>query len=661
MITRLSFWAAVAGMAVCGGGLAAELYVSPTGNDAWAGTKRQPYATVERARDGIRDLKQKQGALSEPVTIYLRQGTYYLEQTFSLGTNDSGTRDNPITYCAYKGEAVTISGGRPITGFKPVEVNGRRLLAAEVPGVREGNWRFTQLFVNGRRALRPRLPKEGFARIAGLDAVPDKYNIPQDRFHFKAGELNASWRNLDDVELVLLHFWVSARTGIKTLDEATRTVRLATPPHRRLTDDFNKTNLARYYVENVFEALDSPGQWYLDRKEGRLYYHPGPGEKAARITAVAPRMEALVRTRGVTNVCFQGIRFAHAEYHLPPNDPGDRQAATTVPGAIILETSSECLVRNCEISGVGTYGVEIGPGCTSCRVERCAIRDLGAGGVKVNAGSAGSVIADNEIADGGKIFRQAVGVWVGNSANNAVVHNHVHGFDYTGVSVGWVWGYGDSKATNNLVEYNHIHDLGRGVLTDMGGIYTLGVSPGTKLAHNLIHDINSNTYGGWGIYTDEGSSYMLIEDNVVYHTRSGGFHQHYGKENRVRNNVFAFSTDQQIQRSRMEAHLSFSFDHNIIGYDRGALLSGNWKDDRFDLDYNLYWDYSQRPVTFLKDSLEVWQKRGHDLHSLIAEPGFRNPKKLDFRLRAGSPALKLGIKPIDLTTVGPRFPVGPAR
>jgi hypothetical protein len=305
--------------------------------------------------------------------------------------------------------------------------------------------------------------------------------------------------------------------------------------------------------------------------------------------------------------------------------------------------------------------VEIGPGCKNCRVERCAIRDLGAGGIKINPSSERSVIADNEISDGGKIFRQAVGVWVGNSPNNAVIHNHIHSLDYTGVSVGWVWGYGDSQATNNLVDFNHIHDIGRGVLTDMGGIYTLGVSPGTKLANNLIHDIASNSYGGWGIYTDEGSAHILIENNVVYNTCTGGFHQHYGRENIVRNNIFAFSAEQQLQRTRMEPHVSFRFNHNIVCYNRGALLGSNWKDDKFEMDYNLYWDTSGRPVTFVKDPLADWQKRGHDLHSLVANPLFANAAQRDFVLKPESPAFKLGFKPIDLSTVGPRFPVGPTK
>jgi hypothetical protein len=128
------------GLAVTGGVYAAEFYVSPAGNDAWAGTKRRPYATLERARDAIRELKQQPGGLKQPVTVCLRKGTHFLKRTFTLGSEDSGTKDCPITYRARGSEDVTISGGRLITGFKPIAVNGRQMLVADVPEVRAGEW-----------------------------------------------------------------------------------------------------------------------------------------------------------------------------------------------------------------------------------------------------------------------------------------------------------------------------------------------------------------------------------------------------------------------------------------------------------------------------------------------------------------------------------------
>jgi hypothetical protein len=202
-----------------------------------------------------------------------------------------------------------------------------------------------------------------------------------------------------------------------------------------------------------------------------------------------------------------------------------------------------------------------------------------------------------------------------------------------------------------------MHKYGQGVLSDMGGIYTLGVSPGTVLHHNVMHDVMSNTYGGWGIYFDEGSSGIVAEDNVVYRTTHGGFHQHYGETNVVRNNLFAFARDHQLQRSRPEPHCSFSFVTNIVCFDSGSLLTGDWSDENYLIDWNLYFD--ARPDA-KPDQLRLgpctwqqWHERGHDQHSLVTDPLFVAPDRNDFRLRAGSPAFKLGFRPIDLSAAGP--------
>ncbi len=265
---------------------------------------------------------------------------------------------------------------------------------------------------------------------------------------------------------------------------------------------------------------------------------------------------------------------------------------------------------------------------------------------------------DCHLHDLGETYHSAVGLLFMHADHCRLVHNHVHHLRYSAVSIGWVWGYGPSVSVGNLVEGNDLHDIGMGVLSDMGGVYHLGDGTGTVVRHNRIYNVDSWGYGGWGLYTDEGSRFVLFEDNLVYRTKCASFHQHYGRENILRNNILAFAKEDQLQRTRKEKHLSYTFERNIVYWDPGQNLlgkqPGNWDDDQYAFDRNCYWQSGGGEFRFAKWSFADWQKRGKDVNSIIADPGFVDAAKGDFRLKPDSPALKTGFKPFDLTTFGVR-------
>ena len=621
--------------------------------------------------------------------MYLRAGVYPLTKGLLLTPEDSGTPDKPITYTAYKNEKPVMSGGRRITGFKRFK-NG--IWTAELPAVKTGKWEFRQLYVNGQKRRRARVPNEGFYRVAGF---PDggrevHYHTDCQRFEFAPGDLNVRWTNLNDVEVIVYHFWTDSHLPIQSIDTRTNIVTFKHKAGKVFTDDFT-SNGARYIVENVFEGLDLPGEWYLNRKTGVLYYKPMPSEDMMTAEVVAPLTADFMRLVGdpvrrkfVGHISVKNLSFMYTNWDLPPGNSNDRQGSASVPAAITLKGARHCTFEKCTIRNIGTFAFEVSEGCEDNRFIHNDISYIGAGGFRVNGGTQKdhplkrtgyNVIADNRLHHYGEEFPSAVGILLMNTNGNHVAHNDIHHGWYTGVSIGWNWGYQRSLSRDNVIEYNHIHHIGQGLLSDMGAIYTLGVSPGTVLRNNLIHDVNANHYGGWGIYNDEGSTHILIENNVVYNTKFAGYNIHFCKEVTVRNNIFAFGRLQQLSRSRVEPHQSVFFENNIVYWTEGKLLDNKWRDkpyefyfhpknksgtlevtSTFEMDWNVYCNPTLKPgeVDFNGLTFEQWKKTGKDHHSLYADPLFVDPEKFDFRLKPGSPALALGFRPIDLSTVGPR-------
>ena len=326
-----------------------------------------------------------------------------------------------------------------------------------------------------------------------------------------------------------------------------------------------------------------------------------------------------------------------------------------------LDFAENVSFSNCEVAHTGNYAFWFRRACSKCTVSQSYLHDLGAGGVKIGETVIRPVtdeitnnitIDNNIIRDGGNVFPSAVGIIIFNASDNKLTHNEIADLRYSGISVGWVWGYTPSPSKRNMIEFNHIHHLGWGELCDMGGVYSLGASEGTTVSNNVIHHVYSYDYGGWGLYTDEGSFGITEENNLVYNCKSSGFHQHYGKENIIRNNIFALNIRAQLQATRVEEHRSLSFTNNIIFFDWGSLLSSNWHKFNLLSDYNCYWDVRSKDIRFGDKSFKEWQKAGKDVHSVIADPLFVNPAAYDFHFKNLSVARKIKFNPFDYTRAG---------
>lgn len=695
-----------------------RFFLHPEGNDQADGRSARvagnsgPWKTLAGARDALRRLRES-GALRGAVEVVLGPGIY--EQKEAVFFDE---RDGETTYRSETPGAAEIRGGEALRGFTETEVHGQRAWVLDLPEAAAGEWHFRSLYVNGARRPRARLPKfsadrEGVKRAFRIGEIrrPEPRNLfaGDNYFKPKAGDVE-DWPSLPDAEIVLLHYWVETRLLHPHFDPETGWLRTSFRSIFQLYESFDE-RLARYYIDNLYEALTEPGEWYLDRRTGRLTYLPVDGETLGETEVLAPRLEQFIRVDGsffnenvdpvdpywvrpVRGLVFSGITFAISDWHptlavMPQHNrldtiesevpmAGSVQAAMQVPAALEFRAAESCRIENCHLRLLGLTALHFGEGCRHCAAVGNRIEEVGGGGVKVTGADldehptkrTGFVsVTDNVIRRIGAVFHQGVGVVLGAVFDCEVAHNHIAETAYSGISCGWSWGFRETISRNNRIEWNLIEQIGQGVLSDMGGIYTLGVQPGTVVRHNRIDGVESHDYGGWGIYPDEGSSHILFEGNLVTGTKGTAFRIHYAREVVVCNNVFCGSrTEGLIGIGRATGGVHANCFHNLlIGPSPMLYEGGNFGDitQSIRTDANLIWfpdgeiprsgNREKREEDVPKNlTFEQWQALGHDCLSVVADPKFQDPANGDFRLAPDSPALKIGFRPVDWSRCGPR-------
>jgi hypothetical protein len=692
------------------------LYVSPTGNDAWSGKLPDPkgndgpFATLARARDAVRALKAA-GPLTQPVKIVLRGGRYLLPETFILDAQDSGTTDCPITYIAFKGEKPLLAGCRAVTGFQPWK---GRIMVADLKGTPLEQVRFRQLFCNGERQvlarhpnLDPRDPHGGeWAHVASVDGEAVK-----DRFHY-TDEVEKNWTHVERAEVGIHPYfdWAWNVVGVKSVDRADKQIFL----RGNVSYDLHVGD--RYFIQNLLEELDAPGEWYLDPDAARLYFWP-PTD-IARAEVLAPVVGDLLKLTGASHVTLRGLTIEGCD-----------------GTGVVLADCESCLLAQSVVRNTGGWGISIGGGHHT-GAKGNDVYATGAGGIALAGGDRKTLdparnFADNNvihhIAAFAKTYNTGINVsGVGNTSSHNLIHDTYH----AGMAL---------SGNENVVEYNVVHHTNLGS-ADTGGIYYCSrdfTMRGNKIQYNIFHHCGGfgkdNSWapvqGGkisfsyphftWGIYLDDPTSGTLVYGNILWAVPMCGLHNHGGRDNTWENNIVVDAPAvnagmlhdgwaeypkilEKLKAVQYEgspylklypqlatydiAHPSgmtgLKFIRNIFYYTeagskwlrekqqnawQGGQLLYSYRTDEVGFKTSLFDQNLISPppgvemkISFRRQpdpgkllSWSEWQATGMDTKSLIGDPMFVDAAKHNYALRPGSPALKLGFKPIPQDQIGP--------
>lgn len=611
-------------------------FVAPAGNDAWSGTRPEPnadktdgpFATLHAARDAARQAKPAQ-----PRRIIILQGRYFLNKPLELDTRDSG-----LTIEAAPGANVVLIGGRKVTAWKK---DGEKFYSVELPATKNGTWDFRAFFVNGRFCPRARLPQQGFFNHLNTferhlpDGKRRKPTLEQKTTMKYDPKDIRPWLDIKNAEIRVYHMWDESLVGVVSNDTKANMLKFTSPAGYPP----GTFGVKKYIVWNVRKGLTQPGQWYLDRTRGKLVYWPMPTEKTSDIDAIAPTLERIVRIQGTKDkpakdITIRGIALSVTATPLETGGFG----ALNFDGAISLQFAADCRLQQLQIFNVSGYAIKAS--ASNARIEKCHLHNTGAGGIKFDGHDA--LITDNHIHDVGLLYPSGIGIWATGKAAT-LSHNEIHDTSYTGIDCG---------GRDHIIEQNLIYRTML-ELRDGGAIYT-HEGKNVIVRGNFARDIAAvyDDYGTCAYYLDERSENCLVENNLAINI-GWPSHNHKAMNNTIRNNIFINTFDEE---TRLEFNMSsdYTFEKNVV-YTTGPLIIRN-----------------REAITTFKDNVIFSEKGPVNCHKLKeydavatypleAKHGniLSNPLLTDYdkgivRFAPDSPALKLGIKPIDVASAGRR-------
>jgi hypothetical protein len=638
------------------------LYVAPGGNDSWSGRLAVPdhgdgpLATLDGARDAIRNLKKLGGLPPGGITVELRGGVYQLAHPFTLQAEDSGAEGSPIVYRASHGETVRLVGGVPIelapvvdpTVLERLDASARgHVLQADLraAGVTDlgqpaGDANRLELFYNDRPMTLARWPNEGFVRIVDLvgGAPVDVRGTKGDKIgrFFYEGDRPKRWAAENDMWLHGYWFWdwADQRQKVASIDTAKRIITLAPPYH-----GYGYRKGQWYYAFNALCELDAPGEWYLDRQSGILYFCPPDAGKGRAVVSVLP---ALVVLDGAAHVAFRSLTLEACR-----------------GTAIRIRHADDNHVIGCTIRNAGCWAVEISGARSG--VAGCDIYQTGDGGVALQGGDRPSLTpgrlyaANNHIHHYGRwnrMYQPAVSV---QGVGNRVAHNLMSNAPHQAIAFG---------GNDHTIEYNEIHSVCY-ESNDAGAIYAgrNWTMRGTVIRHNYFHDISGFRGGGCvGVYLDDQFSGTEIVGNVFYRvTRAamiGG-----GRDCTIVNNIFvdclpATHVDSRglgwaaPGRPEMERGLKDVPYQSPLWAKRYPRLPGILREDPMAPRGNLIarnFCVGGRWGDFDNKALPLVDFQ----HNLVdKDPRFVDAAQHDFRLRDDSPAWAIGFQRIPVEKIG---------